>query len=70
VIEFEFLATYSGVTETSCRFEYCCSYINSITMSILTPKKAGELVSKLAKNVLILPDGIKKLAYEVRSARK
>jgi hypothetical protein len=39
-------------------------------MSILTPKKAGELVSKLAKNVQILPDGIKKLAYEVSSARK
>jgi hypothetical protein len=38
-------------------------------MSVLIPKKAGELVSKLAKNVLILPDGLKKLAYEVSSAR-
>jgi hypothetical protein len=38
-------------------------------MSVLTPKKSGELISKLAKNVFILPDGIKKLANEVSSER-
>jgi hypothetical protein len=39
-------------------------------MSALTPKKSGEFISKFAKNVLILPDGIKKLAHEVSSERK
>ena len=67
--ELQFLATYSGVTETSFRFGYCCGYINTITMSVLTPKKSGELISKFAKNVLILSEGIKKLAYEVSSER-
>jgi len=38
-------------------------------MSVLTPKKSGELISKFAKNVLILSEGIKKLAYEVSSER-
>jgi hypothetical protein len=38
-------------------------------MSILTPKKSGEFISKFAKNVFILPDGIKKLANEVSSGR-
>jgi len=39
-------------------------------MRVLTPKQSGELISKFAKNVLILPEGIKKLAYEVSSGRK
>jgi hypothetical protein len=39
-------------------------------MRVLTPKNSGELISKLAKNVFILPEGIKKLAYEVSSGRK
>lgn len=68
--EFQFLATYSCVTEASFRIGYCCGYINTITMSVLTPKKSGEFISKFAKSVLILPDGIKKLAYEVSSGGK
>jgi hypothetical protein len=40
-----------------------------LEMSILTPKKSGEFISKFAKNVFILPDGIKKLANEVGSGR-
>jgi hypothetical protein len=44
--------------------------INTLIMSVLTPKKSGEFISKFAKNVLILPDGIKKLAHEVSSERK
>jgi hypothetical protein len=37
---------------------------------VLTPKKSGELISKFAKNVLILSEGIKKLAYEVAEGIK
>ncbi|KDR22309.1 hypothetical protein L798_01179 [Zootermopsis nevadensis] len=39
-------------------------------MNVLTPKKSGELISKLAKNVFILPDGIKNLAHEVAEGVK
>jgi len=39
-------------------------------MRVLTPNKSGELISKFAKHVFILPEGIKKLAYEVSSGRK
>jgi hypothetical protein len=38
-------------------------------MNVVTPKISGEFISKLAKNVFILPDGINKLAYEVSYGR-
>lgn len=41
--------------------------LRHLEMNVLTPKKSGELISKLAKNVFILPDGIKNLAHEVSS---
>jgi hypothetical protein len=39
--------------------------LRQLEMNILTPKQSGEFISKFAKNVFILPDGIKKLANEV-----
>lgn len=39
--------------------------LRHLAMNVLTPKKSGEFISKLAENVFILPDGIKKLAHEV-----
>jgi hypothetical protein len=44
--------------------------LRHLEMSILTPKKSGEFISKFAKNVFILPEGIKKLANEVSSGRE
>lgn len=41
--------------------------LRHLEMNILTPKQSGEFISKFAKNVFILPDGIKKLANEVSS---
>ena len=38
-------------------------------MAVLTPKASGELITKLAKNVFIVPDGINKLAQEVSDTR-
>ncbi|XP_023727755.1 queuosine salvage protein isoform X2 [Cryptotermes secundus] len=46
------------------------STLRHLEMNILTPKQSGEFISKFAKNVFILPDGIKKLANEVAEGIK
>jgi hypothetical protein len=64
--DMKYLLHFSDITF---RFSYHSGDTKTLKMSVLTPKKCGEFISEVAKNVFIIPDGVKKLAHEVSSGR-
>ncbi|KAJ4439681.1 hypothetical protein ANN_07809 [Periplaneta americana] len=52
------------------QFDFSKVFFSRSNMSVLSPKKSGEFITKNAKNVFIEESGIKKLAHEIAEELK